>query len=472
MTDILRDTQIYSNSLVNAAVYVTLSKDLLEAFIQFEPPRNGGEPITIDKVLLEIAKKKVVFGIDNQLLKNLVEQPIYNTKFVFAKGTPQKNGVNGTITWHVKHNSSLQPKENPDGSVNFRDLGIVENITKGQVLCTITHPIAGEEGMTVTGDRIVPTIGKPVHSPLGKNVVFNEDKTKVIADIDGQLNIVAYKVSIEQTLVIAGDIDNSTGNINFVGNVVIKGGVNSGFIVEARGSIDIAGFVEAATIKAGGDVILRSGMNGASKGYIECGGNLTCTFLQNCDIFVHGNLNTQYMAHSQIKVGGNIDLAGKIASIVGGSCFTGGSITAKTIGNQFGIKTVIVLGALHSFIVRQRDLKKEIPELTTKIDNLSKIIKMLSPLQEANRLSEERVSMLENARYSIAICTKKLEEIKSELATIEEKVDAHTSGKISCNGTIHPGTAVTIGFAKYTVDRPLNFSSLYYTNEGVVIGSA
>ncbi|MDF2536837.1 MAG: hypothetical protein K0R18_2999, partial [Bacillales bacterium] len=67
--------------------------------------------------------------------------------------------------------------------------------------------------------------------------------------------------------------------------------------------------------------------------------------------------------------------------------------------------------------------------------------------------------------------TNKLEEIKSELAIIDEEVQARTNGKILCNDTIHSGTMVTIGFAKYLVDRPLKFSSMYYSDGEIVIGS-
>jgi uncharacterized protein (DUF342 family) len=193
--------------------------------------------------------------------------------------------------------------------------------------------------------------------------------------------------------------------------------------------------------------------------------------LEFCDILVNGDLNTQYLLQCQIKVGGNIDLVGKKASIVGGNCLVGGNITSKTIGNQYGIKTEIVLGSSHTLIDRQRELNKEIPELSTKIDNLSKIINLLSPLQEANRLPAERISMLENASLSIVIYTKKLEEIKSELASIDEEVHARTNGKILCKETIHSGTMVTIGSAKYLVDRPLIFSSMYYSDGEIVIGS-
>jgi uncharacterized protein (DUF342 family) len=471
MTDHSKVIQTQDDSPVDAVINVTLSENLLEAYIQFEPPKNGGEPVTMDRVMQEISNKKVVFGINEQLLKILVDKPEYYTDTTFAKAKPPKDSVNGAITWHVESNTSLKPKENPDGSIDLRELGKVKNVTKGQVLCTINKQNDGDEGITVTGSRIAPTIAKKVPALLGKNVVFNEDETQIIADADGQLSIIANKVSVEQTLVINGDIDHSTGNVNFVGNVQIRGGVQAGFIVEARGTIDIAGFVEAATIKAGGDITLHCGMNGGSKGYIECGGNLNCTFLEFCDILVNGDLNTQYLLQCQIKVGGNIDLVGKKASIVGGNCLVGGNITSKTIGNQYGIKTEIILGASHTLIDRQRELNKEIPELSTKIDNLSKIINMLSPLHEANRLPAERISMLENANLSIVIYTNKLEEIKSELAIIDEEVQARTNGKILCNDTIHSGTMVTIGFAKYLVDRPLKFSSMYYSDGEIVIGS-
>ena len=109
MTDHSKVTQTKDDSPVDAAINVTLSGNLLEAYIQFEPPKNGGEPITMDRVMQEVSNKKVVFGINEQLLKILIDQPEYYTETIFAKAKPPKDSVNGAITWHVESNTSLKP---------------------------------------------------------------------------------------------------------------------------------------------------------------------------------------------------------------------------------------------------------------------------------------------------------------------------------------------------------------------------
>jgi uncharacterized protein (DUF342 family) len=77
-------------------------------------------------------------------------------------------------------------------------------------------------------------------------------------------------------------VDTSTGNIKVTGNLVIRGKVNSGFIVEAGGYINVTGVVDSATLTAGKDINLQSGANGST---INCGGNLKTRFIENCNVF-------------------------------------------------------------------------------------------------------------------------------------------------------------------------------------------
>ena len=64
---------------------------------------------------------------------------------------------------------------------------------------------------------------------------------------------------------VQGNAELSSGNIDFRGDVVIHGGVESGVKIRATGSITIDGVVEACTLEAGKDIILRSGMLGGNK---------------------------------------------------------------------------------------------------------------------------------------------------------------------------------------------------------------
>ena len=70
--------------------------------------------------------------------------------------------------------------------------------------------------------------------------------------IDGHISFDKGAFHIQNLLTIPGDVDISAGNINFAGDVMIKGKVREGFLIKSDGNITIRGNVEAgAIIKAG-----------------------------------------------------------------------------------------------------------------------------------------------------------------------------------------------------------------------------
>src|SRR5699024_1851320 len=62
------------------------------------------------------------------------------------------------------------------------------------------------------------------------------------------------------------DISLKVGNIDFLGNVVIRGDVPTGFTVKATGDVKVFGIVEAATIEVGGSIYISEGMAGLKTG--------------------------------------------------------------------------------------------------------------------------------------------------------------------------------------------------------------
>ncbi len=70
------------------------------------------------------------------------------------------------------------------------------------------------------------------------------------------------------------------GNINFPGDVEIKGNVISNLTVTATGNIEILGAVEAASIIAGKNIVLKTGIQGMDKGVLQAGGNITARFIE------------------------------------------------------------------------------------------------------------------------------------------------------------------------------------------------
>ncbi|MEI2428161.1 FapA family protein [Priestia megaterium] len=64
-------------------------------------------------------------------------------------------------------------------------------------------------------------------------------------------------VSILPTLIHQGNVNESSGNIQFTGDVEIEGEVEAGMLVEAEGNILVEQAVNQATLNASGAVITR-----------------------------------------------------------------------------------------------------------------------------------------------------------------------------------------------------------------------
>ena len=112
----------------------------------------------------------------------------------------------------------------------------------------------------------------------GRNVYPGEDNLSLFAEIDGQVMYIDGKLSVFATYEVPADVDNSTGNINFIGNVSIRGNVLAGFVVDVGGNVEVSGVVEGATIKAAGNIILRRGMTGNAR--VLIGGDIVAKSLK------------------------------------------------------------------------------------------------------------------------------------------------------------------------------------------------
>lgn len=83
-----------------------------------------------------------------------------------------------------------------------------------------------------------------------------------------------------------------SGNINFDGNVVIKGDVDVGMMVCVIGDIEIGGVVDLVILEVGGNIVVKGGVIGllvyvgSGNYYICCGGIFNVMYVQQVIIEV------------------------------------------------------------------------------------------------------------------------------------------------------------------------------------------
>jgi len=158
----------------DAVASVIISPDKLKAFIVLNPPEE--EKMLKPEEILELLNKNgVTYGIKNSTIDSIVKSPVYNEMICVAEGKPPIPGQNGSIEYHFDIKKERKPTVLEDGRVDFRELNLIENVSKGQVLCTLIPPVPGIKGKTVTGEDIPTVEGKPAILPKGRNVEVSED---------------------------------------------------------------------------------------------------------------------------------------------------------------------------------------------------------------------------------------------------------------------------------------------------------
>ena len=449
---------------VDARAEVSIEQNRLEAYIKISPPQNGGIDCNFLSIRKVLGDNNVTYGIDTKILLDMCQNPKYNTPILIAKGIPPINGVDGSFTIKFKTIKDLKPKKREDGTVDFYNLENIVNVKKDDLLCTITLPTENIDGKTVSGKIIHSIPGKAVPPLSGKNTRLSGDGGEIIANINGQVDYIKGKIHVNETLHIRGNVDNSTGNIKVIGNVVISGTVRSGFVVEATGNIKIKGSLGAATLIAGNDIILRGGIIG---GNITCEGNLNSKFIENCKVLVKGNLTTDYIMNSYIRCGKNIKVINSISKIVGGRCFAGEDIQAKIIGSPANVKTYLEIGPDPKAIKKQHDLKKEILLLENKDKSLKSLIYLLKQFEANNYLTPDKKHSLEDAIFSHNKIKESIESLTLELKQITDEIQKKDCEKVICKGILYAGTTIKIRTQSKSFNKSIFSKSIYYSQEGI-----
>lgn len=179
------------------------------------------------------------------------------------------------------------------------------------------------------------------------------------------------------------NVDNSTGDIDYDGDVVIKGNVVAGFTVKAAGDITVSGIVEGATVIAGGSITFNRGIQGMTKAVVKAGGNIVSKFIESAEsVSAGGSIEADSILHSKVTAKETIKASGKNGLIIGGDVKAVYMIEAKTIGNAMGTNTTVGVGVDPAMKRRVDELKNSLDKLGNNKIQLNQILSVLRKKQE------------------------------------------------------------------------------------------
>jgi len=462
----------YTRNPANDAIFVIdISKDELKATCTINAPGLGGADVSHEQIVTALRGQGVVAGISDEKIEALVDKPDYNIPVVVAEAVLPVDGRDAYIAYNFETDrSKIRAKEAANGQINFKELNLVQNVVQGQPLAQKMLAERGKAGKTLFGKYLEAKNGKDINLPLGKNVNVDSDGRTIVAACNGQVLLINDKINVEPVMEVDG-VNIKSGNITFLGTVIVNGNVEDGYDIKASGNIEVNGAVGACHLESDGDIIVSQGIVGRDECEIKCGGSLWAKFIQNSKVEVEDNIivNDSIM-NSEVSAQHRIILQGKRAQITGGHLFATETVLAKNIGSAGGgTETVIEVGVdprakhrLAELIGMQQNNLKELEELDLNIqtlENTKKIRKVLPKDKEENLkkfLLRKNEIKHENDEFNTEI-----ETIQSHLRELKN------SGKVYASGTVYSGVKIFVRDEKDEVRADVKSVTFYY-EEGFV----
>lgn len=426
---------------MDAEVIVYPGARNLTAWILVLPPSGEGEHLDGNMLRLALDGGKICQGVDEALLQELPSRPDrYFRLFLIARGTPPVDGKDGFVVDRFSRSPTRALQEDENGRVDFTAADLFQSAAEGAEICEIHPPTPCRNGVSVQGNSIAARPGKAPFIPKGRNTELNAEGTLLVASRAGHVEFSGRTFQIRPVLEIGSNIDYSTGNIKSLGDIHIKGDVLSGFTVISAGNVTIDGVVEACSIEAGGDLVIRSGVQGNSTAVLRAHGNVFARFIESANVYVGQNLDAECVINCNIYCDGVVKVRSGRGSIIGGVTHAAQEVTATVIGARSEAQTTLILGGTpcedferDSLLLEIEDLEKEMERLTKQPDSPAK-----------NRL-------LAKAKVQIMANRMKLEAFNGEPADSGDETEAGKGRVITT--MLFPGVEITVGALTTRVTR-------------------
>ena len=283
-------TVVYEESIIgivlkeNAAkrhMNIRTSSDKMEAYISivYEPsityklkdsPPKASISVEVD-IKEEIMPPKFTESeIKDELLKHNIKYGILKmnvlkcvgadeiSELLIACGKKTIDGIDDRL--EIQYNiageeESIQDYDNIK-AIDYKAIGSVEGVEKGQALATLYPGKNGEDGIDIAGNIVKAKNAKKILLGAGEGCTIIDEYT-VVASRKGRPSSKGSTFFVHEIYEINGDVELKTGNIKFVGDIIIHGSVKEGMKVEAGNSIVVANNVADAEITANGDIVVK-----------------------------------------------------------------------------------------------------------------------------------------------------------------------------------------------------------------------
>ena len=355
---------------LDAFPWFFVSSDKLYAWVLVLPPTEQGKELSRNILLQAMEDQNITYGVDQRLVDRLShDEARYFNLFLIAKGKPAFDGRNGNIVDYFPR--------------------VIERVL--------------------------------------------EVEDALLASVAGHVEFTGRSFQVKPVLDIDGDVDFSTGNIKFLGDVNIKGDVLTGFTVRAMGSIWVGGVIEAgSTVEAGGDLTVVKGILGDGTTTVRAQRCIFSKYIENATIYVRENLQTDAIINGSVYCDGEVLVRSGRGTIMGGRVWAAQKVSATAVGSKSECRTGITLGGLPCTNFERELVRRELKELEMELEKL-----------ECQLDSPVKASLISKVHVKLNAAELRLQQLEEDLVDSQEELKDREEGRLECS-VAYAGTEITI----------------------------
>jgi len=457
------------------------TEDKLRLFLDATPTDlEKTKELTAENLIVIIEEIVPKDKIDTNVLASIAKQLANGevvTKRRVAKGKEAVEGRDGRCVLLVK--TYKEPKSGETVEVvDQRFIRFFDNIEKGAPIGRVYPPTPGTDGTDIYGNVIKAAISKPVKISPDKTITLKADDNQqgfqtLVANESGYLSDKAGKLSIQSELVIDGDVDFRTGDIDFICKVIVKKSVMKGFTIKAGGDIEVHGNVVGGTvISRSGSVRVKGRVLGERAEEVTVSGSVSAAVISQAGDKFHAIVraanifSADSVEHADVEAECDIEVKNEARDsslwtkglvriekghLFGGKTYSACGLEAKILGTASGAKTAITLSsdveATKYFLQLLRDIKQTQDIIDTCNLYLGPIVKnpeRIATLTATHRKKTEQLLQRLNTAQA-AMTTLMAEKEKSLIAARR-----NTKLRVNIHSECHSGVTVTVGEHTFT----------------------
>ena len=438
---------------VDEVATASVCDDKMSAYARFYSPSEGGAPLSKSDIICALSAAGVSHGIDEGRIAEWMGDRVYCTDILVAEGIPPQESEDAVIEYLFETEDVFRPTIEDDGSVNFHELNLLNDVSAGDELAVLTPEVRGIFGMNVIGTELPSRNPAKKAIKSGKNTVLSEDRCTLTAATGGYVEIENDRIVVHSVYSITGNVGTATGDVDFDGIVRISGDVQTGYSVKASVDIFVQGVVEGSNVEAGRDIVIANGVHGTAKARISAGGDITVNFIQESKVSAGGSVHAGSILYSIVTANDSIFVSSRRGLVKGGELRAASLISVKTVGSaRAGANTKLAVGADIEDLELFHKLEATIDgmrEEQSKLHQIQVFLKRKVAKKEPLRADHRRLIKLLPAQ--IGSLGDEIEKQLKRHSKLKARLDNSDKGKIVVEGTVYEGATIMISNETYHV---------------------